>query len=252
MTMRKLRNILFIGFLLTGAVTYFTRHSLRTVDAIRPETLVEPLQTALSTAPPIEFTRNGYRYEVTPRFDYRISGLIVRKMDYGWFVIDRAQKAFSVDLCLLWGDNLRRKVHQDSTIRFSQDCRWCWAQWHGDLAFNLQQMSNNHLLPADDRVEAKIKSLQTGDQVSLRGKLINVTACLFDKGGRYDSGAITWNTSTTRDDTGAGACEVIYVEDVEVLQPANLASRYVFRASVWGLVAVALYSLVDFFRPGQS
>ncbi len=249
MIMRKLQNILFIGFLLTGTVTCFTRHSLRTVDAIRPETLTEPLQTAATTASPIEFTRNGYHYEVTPRFDYRISGLVVRKMNYGWFVIDRSQKAFSVDLCLLWGDNLRRKVHQDPTIRFSQDCRWCWAQWDSNLAFDLQQMSNNHLLPADDRVEAKIKSLQTGDQISLRGKLVNVKARLLGQGGQYDSEAMTWNTSTTRNDTGAGACEVIYVEDVEVLQPANLASRYLYRASLWGLAAIALYSLVNFFRP---
>jgi hypothetical protein len=78
--------------------------------------------------------------------------------------------------------------------------------------------------------------------------LVNVKAVLADRGGRYDSAAMTWNTSTTRTDTGAGACEVIYVEQVEMLQPANVLSRNLFRASLAGLGLVLLWEIARLFQ----
>ena len=83
-------------------------------------------------------------------------------------------------------------------------------------------------------IEKQLKRILTGDQITLRGKLVNVTARLVGEGGRYDSASITWNTSTTRTDTGAGACEVIYVEDVQILRPAHPLARRLFHASLCG------------------
>jgi len=53
----------------------------------------------------------------------------------------------------------------------------------------------------------KIKNLNVNDHIKLIGYLVKVN---FDNG--------TWESSLTRTDTGNGACEIMYVTDVEVLE----------------------------------
>ena len=225
------------------------RERLDTVDEIHPDAFRQPEQTPPATAvKPFRFTRNDDQYEVTPLYEYTLSGLVVRRMDYSWFSIDRSEKIFPLDLCLIWGSNLRYKVHQAKTIRFSQDCRFCWVEWREKLPFSLTEVSNNHLLLSQPDVERTLNRVMIGDQVKLHGKLIKVNARLIGKGGRYDSEAVTWTSSTTRTDTGPGACEVIYVEDAVVLRTANELSRILFRVSCWGMVALALWAFADLFR----
>jgi hypothetical protein len=66
--------------------------------------------------------------------------------------------------------------------------------------------ANLHVIPNDKSVMRKLASLRVGDLVDIEGDLVDVT--------RADGGG--WNTSMTRDDRGAGACEIIYVRDVIV------------------------------------
>jgi len=242
------RKWLFLGLVVTAAVTWFTRERLDTVNEIHPDALRPAEQTPANGAKPFQFTRNNYQYEVTPLHEYTISGLVVRRMDYSWFSIDRSEKIFPLDLCLIWGSNLRHKVHQAKTIRFSQDCRFCWVEWREKLPFSMSELSNNHLLLSLPEVEKTLNRVMIGDQVKLRGKLVKVNARLVGKGGRYDSEAVTWTSSTTRNDTGAGACEVIYVEDAVVLRTANELSRVLFRGSLWGMAVLALWAFADLFR----
>ncbi|MCC5845262.1 MAG: hypothetical protein JJU05_13520 [Verrucomicrobia bacterium] len=49
--------------------------------------------------------------------------------------------------------------------------------------------------------------LEKGQRVRLGGYLVNVL---------HENGT-TWRTSTTRDDTGAGACEIVLVTRLEIL-----------------------------------
>ncbi|MGB2832711.1 MAG: hypothetical protein WBC07_07130 [Methylotenera sp.] len=49
-------------------------------------------------------------------------------------------------------------------------------------------------------------SIRTGALVKLTGKLVNV----------HRSDGFYCNSSLTRNDSGAGACELIYVEDVQM------------------------------------
>jgi hypothetical protein len=62
--------------------------------------------------------------------------------------------------------------------------------------------ANWHLVPADSSVWRKLRGLRVGDVVKLDGKLVNLE--------NPEVGSRT--TSLTREDTGAGACEIIYVE----------------------------------------
>ena len=55
-------------------------------------------------------------------------------------------------------------------------------------------------------VEHELKNIRQGDIVTLKGYLVRVEA---KDGWR-------WKSSLTREDTGGGACELIFVEDLEI------------------------------------
>lgn len=231
---------LFLILILTFGITLFTRNDFRRVTGIMPEVLNEPVQKEASGPTIIKFAKDGYNYELTPLYDYEISGLIVGKMDYRLFSISRTDSVFPMDIGLIWGNNVRNGVHRDRRIRFTEDGRWIWVQWQGDVNFDFNSISNNHLLLNDRISKRELKILNLGDQVTVTGKLVNVKG--YPSGG---SGLepFTWNTSTTRTDTGAGACEVVYVENIKILKKANPVSFYLFRFSFYGLIALFLGNL---------
>jgi hypothetical protein len=63
-----------------------------------------------------------------------------------------------------------------------------------------------HLIPADDEIDDLIKSVRPGNIIMLKGYLVAVTS---EDGWR-------WKSSLSRKDSGAGACEVIWVEEFAV------------------------------------
>ena len=69
-----------------------------------------------------------------------------------------------------------------------------------------QQPATTHVIPADAAIGSQLARLRVGQVVHLTGLLVD---------GRRDDGSFI-NTSLTRSDTGAGACEVMLVERVEV------------------------------------
>lgn len=66
--------------------------------------------------------------------------------------------------------------------------------------------ANWHLVPANDSVWRSLRGVRVGEVVHLEGMLIDIS--------NPDFGVM--RTSLSRDDTGAGACEIIYVQAVSV------------------------------------
>jgi hypothetical protein len=66
--------------------------------------------------------------------------------------------------------------------------------------------ANMHLIPATKAIEKKLKNLRPGNVVALKGYLVDVQG----------EGGFSWKSSLTREDTGNGACELIWVEEVEI------------------------------------
>jgi hypothetical protein len=95
-------------------------------------------------------------------------------------------------------------------IRISQSNRFYF--WHVD-AFPIPRQdierssANMHMIPADGLIERRLKAVRPGQTVRIDGWLVEAQA---NDGWR-------WRSSLTRDDTGAGACEVIFVRDLQVL-----------------------------------
>ena len=66
--------------------------------------------------------------------------------------------------------------------------------------------ANWHLIPANDGVWSQLRGLRVGDVVKLDGMLVNVE--------NPEVGTI--RTSLRREDTGAGACEILYVQSASI------------------------------------
>ena len=74
--------------------------------------------------------------------------------------------------------------------------------------------SNSHLIPSNDKIKKQIKKIKKNDYIQIEGYLVHVDA-------DTKKGYFFWDSSTTREDSGDGACEVIYVTDVKWLKPAK-------------------------------
>jgi hypothetical protein len=62
--------------------------------------------------------------------------------------------------------------------------------------------ANMHLIPADKNIERQLDKMRVGQVVHLRGRLVRADA----PDGWH------WISSLSREDTGAGACELFWVE----------------------------------------
>lgn len=184
-------------------------------EQLRPEVLVEPLQTPVEE-PTLRRSVGGVEYRIEPRYRYEIAGLIVSMHDANtWW--DYAHKEWKdhinpVDLCVVWGKNAASGVYRSVSFHNTQwECHFqsnAAAVWQ---AFALDQVSNNHLVTDDPSMARALRRLAVGEQVRIRGLLVDYII--------YDNGVVRGGrtTSTTRTDTGPGACEVIYVQSVETL-----------------------------------
>jgi hypothetical protein len=212
----------------TFAVSFLMKDRLPGRDAILPELLQEPAQTSGGLPEPFDVTRKGVTYAVEPMFNYELWGLVVSYHHADSFT-DISHEAWKdyinvKDICVLWGQNLETAVY--SRMRFrSRDftCFYSYPDEETGRVFNENCLSNNHLLPADPIVAAAIMGARKGDQVHFKGWLVTYGI----KGTPYRR-----VSSTTRFDRGNGACEVVFVNEFEVLRAANPGWRALHKLSL--------------------
>jgi len=205
-------------------LAWWRQDALPAPERLRPELLAEPVQQAVDE-PAFRRTVDAVEYGIQPRYTYDISGLIVslHHSDTWW---DTAHAEWNdhinlMDLCVVWGDNAASGVYRE--IHFSNtqwECHFETRSSESWQRFHLDQVSNNHLLTDDPVIARAMKSLHVGDEVRLRGYLVNYT--IFDGGVARG----TRVSSETRTDTGPGACEVMYVQGIDILARHNAAWRW--------------------------
>ena len=187
---------------------------------------------------PFEAVFKEVTYRVEPEYAYDITGMIVsyRHHDNNSRMHALANDHLNMlDVCVIWGDNLaNERLHKIDFWNGIFTCNVKTRDQQAWDAFNMDQLSNNHLISDDDFVRRQVRKIRIGDQIRVRGYLAS-----YSSGGGYKRG-----TSTTRTDTGDGACETIYVEDFEIVKPA----RSTWRLSMWISLAVLLAGLFVHFR----
>jgi hypothetical protein len=141
-------------------------------------------------------------YEIRPRATYALRARVLSATRYRW---DRGARLAPVDLAVGWG------VMSDSTwlerFKITQGARFytLYPRDAGvDLSEALLHSANMHLIPATPDVRRALEAAREGSLVSVRGRLVDVAG----------PDGFTWQSSLRRDDTGAGACELIWVDEI--------------------------------------
>lgn len=197
------RSLLFIALIGAGLWQGYGTWQLRVVHPpdgqIAPD---DPKQTDIQEAP---VTVAG-RWRLTPRARYDITARILSREDYSF---DALSDLIPQDLALGWGPMSDNRILRD--LEIAQGARfYTWTARKQTLPIPakavIEHSANTHVIPADASIRHQLKRLRVGQVVHLVGLLVD---------GARDDGAYI-KTSLTRSDTGAGACEILLVQQVEV------------------------------------
>ena len=162
----------------------------------------KPIQTEPSTTSPFKHDD----YTITPLAEFDISARVLSKERYRF---GREAELSPLDLALGWGRMSDPRILDNFSIR--QSSRWYyWSTPEYPIPRREIETSsaNMHLIPANESIENYLDDIDEGQNIRIRGQLVRVDA---DDGWR-------WVSSLTREDTGARACELIYVTDVYLSQ----------------------------------
>ncbi len=217
-------------------VSFWKRNELPGRIDYVPEIQNEPLQTSTRERP-FEVSFNGVDYLVEPEYEYDITAMVVsfRHHDHDYSRMHRLAEDHlnMLDVCVVWGDNIRASLSKIDfwngifTCNVSTSDRRAWA------SFDMDKLSNNHLLSDNPRIRDQVQNIRVGDQIRVRGFLASYTGPTGTRG-----------TSTTRTDTGDGACETLFIERFQILRPATSYWRW----SMWGSLVLLILGLVLHFR----
>jgi hypothetical protein len=123
---------------------------------------------------------------------------------------DSSAELSPVDLALGWGPMSDSDVLKDISI--SQSGRfyyWRTSTFPIEAGEIIRHSANMHLIPSSDSVRKKLLNVRDNELVRLSGLLVEI-----NRGDGFH-----WKSSTTREDSGAGACEVIWVESIQRVRP---------------------------------
>ena len=161
-----------------------------------------PIQQELSDVKTFSYAD----YTIAPLASFDIQARVLGKENY---TFDRESDLSPVDLALGWGPMSDEAVL--NKIEITQSGRW--YRWsvkefpipRRDIETN---SANMHLIPATEQIEKVIDRAKKGHVVGIRGYLVKVSA----------SDGWQWQSSLTRQDTGAHSCELIWVERFEIIK----------------------------------
>jgi hypothetical protein len=238
MWMNRLVRYVMAGSLAVSVLAWWMQDALPPPARLQAELDAEPKQIRVSR-PVLKTSVNGVDYRIQPRYSYDISALIVslHHSDSWW---DYAHKAWDdhinlMDLCVVWGESARSGAYRAISFSNNQwECAWSASSREAWNAFNQAEVSNNHMVTDDPAIARALRQLHVGDQVRVRGYLVDYTTF------RNGVPAGTRVSSEVRTDTGNGACEVLYVESLELLDSAGRGWRLLLKIALALLVLAAL------------
>ena len=233
-TQRRLSRVLGVVFL-----GRFMRDRFQGVTDADPSLYINPLQKEVKDEKPIQFRRGDYNLTLKPLYIYKISGLIVSINDYAMLGL-RYQDFYELDLCMIWGNNVRSGAYRSSRVSFEHHGNTCYAKWSRGAVINGTELSNTHVYATDQDILDELDDLRIGDQIELKGFLVEVAAAPVRVSPGYNPGTARLRSSTVRTDKGNGACEILYAEKLTVLARANVLWRLLAEISFWLLLLVFL------------
>jgi hypothetical protein len=166
-----------------------------------PAVLVDsdPRQTAPKSSTPI--THGDFQLE--PLADFELEARVLSRADY---TFDAEAALAPTDLALGW-----RRMSDSAVIDqldVSQSARFFSYHWSGSPPIPpdeiVRSASNMHLIPADAAVARDLARVRVGEIVELHGTLVEARS----------ANGWHWRSSLSREDSGAGACELVLVDSI--------------------------------------
>ncbi|MFP5325726.1 MAG: hypothetical protein ACLGH2_13915 [Gammaproteobacteria bacterium] len=192
------RNLAFLAVVGFGAWQYWSDRPVKVAPGVT--VAAEPRQNDAASA---EFVHKGYTIAPLQTFDIEARVLGVKSYRTG-----READLSPVDLALGWGRMSDSAVLEQVSI--SQGNRfyfWRVKEFPIPREEIERSSANMHMIPADSGIERRLDQVREGQRVRIQGWLVEARG---HDGWR-------WRSSLTRNDTGAGACEVIFVRDIAIL-----------------------------------
>jgi hypothetical protein len=186
-----------LAYIAWGGWHWYVNRPIHTQDGVLAAS--EPLQSNVAEA---EKIHRG-RWTLTVRATYQLTARVLAREPYHF---DSLADLAPEDLALGWGPMSDGRVLR--TLQISQGNRFYY--WRGSAATPIPKQdiithsANTHVIPQNSTVAAELARLRPGQIVTLNGALVD---------GVRDDG-VRINTSMVRNDTGAGACEVMLVTEV--------------------------------------
>jgi hypothetical protein len=153
-------------------------------------------------------TKNSFyfnNYKITPLATFKIKARVLNKKRYRF---SRSSSLSPVDLVLGWGqlsdDRILQKISISQSDRFYF---WSTKKFPIPKEDIINNTANMHLIPTNPFIKRKILKARRGDVIIFRGYLVKVQA----------SDGWQWSSSLFRDNDGQGACELVWVEEFDVL-----------------------------------
>lgn len=197
--MSRLEKITIVGIII---VVFLFVKSLIPVSKNVGE-IPEPIQINLKKSESISIAGDSGNVDLSLLAEYTIDAVVKSKKKYS----DYPSQVSIYDLALAWGDLNSEEI--DKYINYSQSNRWYYYRYSNESSVSQDYISkhssNVHIIHKDDEILKEIKDIKENDRIKLEGYLVNVN---FSNG--------PWKSSLTRSDTGNGACEIMYVTNVEI------------------------------------
>jgi len=195
-------------YVIVPILVLITYYAWPSNEIIHPAGIIveeEPFQRETSDGK--KWTVDEYSYHSLA--DFRLEARVLGKEGYS---LDRESDISPYDLALGWGPMSDQAVIDQLNI--SQRTRWYhWETRKYPIPKrDIQKYSANmHIIPANEDVEKELDKIVKGNIIKLEGLLVEVAAA--DAEDRWK-----WTSSLSRDDTGGGACEVVWVEKITILK----------------------------------
>jgi hypothetical protein len=194
-------NRLFILSVIVLGILYFTQRDMKPI--VHPPGILVAKQPIQVEVPPNGFMLDEYSVTRRARFDIR-----ARVLSTEPYYFNRDADLSPIDLALGWGVMSDQAVLDQ--IDISQSGRWYRTRYELPPPVPEQMIvsssSNMHMIPARKSIERSLKKLRQGDIITISGYLVDV-----DHATGWH-----WRTSMSRTDSGGGACEIVYVEELTV------------------------------------
>lgn len=140
-------------------------------------------------------------YTIVTNAEFKASARVLSAKRYRF---DDGADLVPVDLALGWLEMSDQSVLDELKINQSKRF-YFWKTRGSELPVQRdkieQNSANMHMIPSTEEIERTLKAIEKGDIISFEGYLVDIS----NKEG------FLRNSSMTRNDTGPGACEIVYL-----------------------------------------